>query len=253
MNIKQIKLENLSSSNYQTRLSKIEEERETIDLSRSIIEIGLLNPITVVHNQDDKYTIIAGHRRYAAAKIAKLDEISCNLLELKDNNQKLLLNIIENIQRKDLSEIETAFALDKLKRKLKLTNQELSTIIRKSERYIKQHLALLNLHEDIQSDIIDNQTKTNKKILESMARMDRKLEETQKSIFFDLKNEVINEHEAMYLIQEARELNTEENSFNQYYNTSWKNNSFIIDNIPIENREIIEKKIKIILDEYSIK
>ena len=251
MNIQQIKLENLSSSHFQTRLSKIEEERETIDLSRSIIEVGLLNPLTVVYNKDNNYTIVAGHRRYASAKIAKLQDISCNVIKLKDNNQELLLNIIENIQRKDLSEIETAFALDKLKRKLKFTNQELSTIIRKSERYIKQHLALLNLHEDIQSDIIDNQTKTNKKILESMARMDIELEETQKSIFFDLKNEIINQHEAIYLIQQARELNTEEISTNNEYSTSWHNNSFIIENIPAENREIIEKKIKEILDIYT--
>ena len=120
---------------------------EALDaLASSIKEHGILSPIVVVR-MDGQYKIVAGERRYRAAKIAGLRRIPAIVRTLDDQN-RLELSIIENAQREDLNAIELATAYAKLKNQFNLSNEEIAKRVGKKKITVENTLRLLNLPDE---------------------------------------------------------------------------------------------------------
>lgn len=119
---------------------------EALDaLALSIKEHGVLQPI-VVTKEDDKYKIVAGERRWRAAKLAGLEKIPA-IVRTLDAQNRLEIAIIENAQREDLNAMELATAYAKLKAQFNLSSKEIANRVGKSESSIVNTLRLLNLPE----------------------------------------------------------------------------------------------------------
>ena len=118
------------------------------ELAGSIKQYGIIQPI-IVSKKEDYYEIIAGERRWRAAKLAGLKEIP---VVIKDYSEKEIaeISLIENIQRENLNPIEEAQAYKTLIEEYDLTQEELSERISKSRTQIANTMRLLKLHEDVQ-------------------------------------------------------------------------------------------------------
>ena len=139
-----IKIEEIIRDEDQPRKDFDAEALES--LAKSIQQHGVLSPI-VVMKMDGKYQIVAGERRYRAAKIAGLKKIPAIVRSL-DAQNKLELSIIENAQREDLNAIELATAYAKLKNQFNLTNEEIAKRVGKAKITIENTLRLLNLPDE---------------------------------------------------------------------------------------------------------
>lgn len=128
---------------------------ELEELTRSIKEYGVLQPIILNKERDGKYIIIAGERRFRAAKYAGLNKIPAVVKEFS-NKDSAIISIIENVQREDLSFIEEAKAYKKLMDEFGLTQSELSYKIGKKQSTISNKIRILSLPEEIQDKIVDN-------------------------------------------------------------------------------------------------
>ena len=118
------------------------------ELSASIAENGLLQPILVREFGDGRYQIIAGERRFRASKLAGLNEIPAIVLE-KNDKDAAQIALIENIQREDLNPLEEALAYKSLAEEYNMTQEELSTKVGKSRSAIANSVRLLDLPEEI--------------------------------------------------------------------------------------------------------
>lgn len=118
------------------------------ELSASIKENGLLQPILVREYGEGRYQIIAGERRFRASKLAELEEIPAIILD-KDDRKAAEIALIENIQRENLNPIEEAMAFRALAEEYDLTQEELSERVGKSRSAIANTVRLLDLPEDI--------------------------------------------------------------------------------------------------------
>jgi ParB family chromosome partitioning protein len=125
------------------------------ELSESIKEQGIIQPILVRKKSEDKYEIIAGERRWRAAQLAKIHEVPVIVLNV-DDKKSLEFAILENIQRTDLNGIEEALGYDNLIRQFGYSQETLSKILGKSRSHIANTLRLANLPEEIQKMIADN-------------------------------------------------------------------------------------------------
>ena len=117
---------------------------ETINsLAESIKTEGLLQPI-VVTKEGAKYKIVAGERRYRAAKIAGLDSIECRILR-KNPKDTYRLAVIENLQRENLNAIDEAKAFRKLKHEYGYNDGDLAKIVGKSRNYVNEILSVADI------------------------------------------------------------------------------------------------------------
>lgn len=137
----QLKIEEVVRDEEQPRKDFDAEALEA--LSQSIKEHGILSPIVVVKD-DGKYKIVAGERRWRAAKLAGLDKVPA-IVRTLDGQNRLELSIIENAQREDLTAIELATAYAKLKTQFNLTAEEIAKRVGKKKTSIENTLRLLNL------------------------------------------------------------------------------------------------------------
>lgn len=128
-------------------------EDKLIELSESIKLHGILEPI-IVSKKDNYYEIIAGERRWRAAKKAELKEVP---VIVKDLNEReiLELSLIENIQREDLNPIEEAMAYNELVNKFNMKQDEIAEKVSKSRTVITNSLRMLRLTEEVQKMVID--------------------------------------------------------------------------------------------------
>jgi len=124
------------------------------ELSESIKEQGIIQPILVRKKSEDKYEIIAGERRWRAAQLAKIHEVPVIVLNI-DDKKSLEFAILENIQRTDLNGIEEALGYDNLVRQFGYSQETLSKILGKSRSHIANTLRLANLPDEIQKMIAD--------------------------------------------------------------------------------------------------
>ena len=147
---RELKLEDIIRDEDQPRREFSEEAINA--LAASIKEHGVLQPI-VVTKEDGKYKIVAGERRWRAAKVAGLSKIPAVIRTL-DSQNRLELSIIENAQREDLNAIELATAYAKLKSQFNLSASEIATKVGKSEQAIQNTLRLLNLPEDVKKIMV---------------------------------------------------------------------------------------------------
>ncbi len=154
-NTEEIKGENAVNT---LKLSQIEpnvnQPRKVFDneklqlLANSIAEHGIVQPITVRKNDNGFYTIIAGERRWRAARIAGLSDIP---VVIKDYDDKTVaeVSLIENLQREDLNPIEEAMGYERLIEEFEMTQEEVSKKVGKSRSAVTNSLRLLNLAPNV--------------------------------------------------------------------------------------------------------
>lgn len=147
----EIPIEKIERCSFQPRTEFDDEALKA--LSNSIKEKGVLQPI-LVRKLGEKYQIVAGERRFQAAKTAGLKTIPAIMKDLNDS-ETLEIALIENIQRENLSAIEEAKGLNKLLSEYGHTQENLGKIIGKSRVYITNTLRLLNLPEKVQKFILE--------------------------------------------------------------------------------------------------
>lgn len=126
---------------------RIFEEESLEELAESIKNYGVLQPI-IVTKKDDYYEIVAGERRWRAAKKAGLTEMPVIIRQYDERKNKEIA-LIENIQREDLNPIEKAHGIKALMQEYQLTQQQVSEIIGKSRSSIANTVRLLNLDERV--------------------------------------------------------------------------------------------------------
>ena len=130
------------------------EEKEITELSESIKNQGLIQPIVVRETSGGMYEIIAGERRWRACQLAGLHSVSCVVMSVDDKNVYELA-LIENIQRENLNVVEEAKAYKNLIELNGLKNEELSKKIGKSSSHISNLIRILDLDDEIHQMIID--------------------------------------------------------------------------------------------------
>lgn len=140
-----VKVDLINPNPFQPRYDFNEQELE--ELKQSIVEFGILQPI-LVRKIDNHYQIIAGERRWQAAKRAGLKEIPVIIKDI-DDTQLFEIAVIENIQRQNLTPIEEALAFEKFIKELNYTQEKLARRIGKSRSYIANAIRLLQLPEDV--------------------------------------------------------------------------------------------------------
>lgn len=118
------------------------------ELANSIRNQGIMQPIVVRPLGEQSYEIIAGERRWRAAKIAGLDKVPVIVRHVEDSDA-IVLALIENIQREDLNPVEEAIALQRLVDEFNLTQQQVADTVGKSRSAVANTLRLLNLSPDV--------------------------------------------------------------------------------------------------------
>jgi ParB family chromosome partitioning protein len=129
------------------------DEEKILQLSESIKEHGIIQPI-LLKKDGENYSIIAGERRWRAAKAAGLKEVPVIVMDI-DEKSVLEVSLIENIQRQDLNPIEEAWAFRKLIDDFSFTQEELGKRIGKSRTALANTMRLLNLDPRVQEYLID--------------------------------------------------------------------------------------------------
>jgi len=125
------------------------------NLSDSIKELGIIQPITVRKISSDKYQIISGERRFRASKLAGLLSIPCYIKKIDGETDSLKMALVENVQRVDLDPIEIALTYNRLINELNITQDQLSKIVGKDRTTISNIIRLLKLDPIVQSGIRD--------------------------------------------------------------------------------------------------
>lgn len=148
-----ISINKIKSDEEQPR--KLFDSEKIAELAESIKVHGIIQPLILRKYLDDQYIIVAGERRWRAAKMAGLKEIPAIIMELSGRDI-LEVSLIENIQRQDLNPIEEALAYRKLLSEFSITQEELSKRIGKSRVTIANTMRLTNLDERVQQYIIES-------------------------------------------------------------------------------------------------
>ncbi|KKR28254.1 MAG: parB-like protein partition protein [candidate division CPR2 bacterium GW2011_GWD1_39_7] len=151
------------------------------ELAESIKTHGIIQPLIATKN-GDKYELIAGERRLRAAKIANFKTVPI-IVRTYDEQQKLEIAIIENIQRHNLNPLEEAMAFQRLQDDFNLTQEEVSKKMGKSRSAVANTLRLLNLPVEIKRGLVDG------KITEGHARAILSVDDPQKRM--DLYNQIL--------------------------------------------------------------
>lgn len=151
--LKELKINEIEPNVNQPR--KHFDDEKLTQLSESIKQHGIVQPI-IVKKENDVYRIVAGERRWRAARLAGLSTVPVVIRELT-NKQVMEIALIENIQREDLNPIEEAEAYEKLIGEYSLTQEEISNIIGKSRSAVANSLRLLNLQEKIRNYVINDE------------------------------------------------------------------------------------------------
>ena len=124
------------------------------ELSDSIAQYGVLNPLTV-RLRDNKYELVAGERRLRAARLAGLYDVPCILLDVSLEDASLIA-LVENLQRRDLDFLEEANGLSQLIKLFGMSQEEAARRIGKSQSAVANKLRLLKLPEDVLRSLCDN-------------------------------------------------------------------------------------------------
>ena len=202
----QVPIEDIIPNRFQPRLSF--DDSSLNDLASSIKQHGIIQPL-VLRRKNDKYEIIAGERRYKAARMAGLITVPAIISNL-DDNASAEVAIVENIQRKDLTAIEEAKSYQALLDKGYMTQEELARKMGLSQSAISNKLRLLSLDEEVQDAILAE------KISERHARTLLKVPSHEKQK--ELLNKVIKERMTVKQLEDeikknegsAKEVNQEE-------------------------------------------
>lgn len=182
------------------------DEDALMELSESIKQFGVLQPL-LVQDKKDYYEIIAGERRWRAAKLAGLKEIPVMIKDLSDQ-QVVEISLIENIQRENLNPIEEAFAYKRLLTEFHLKQDEIAERVSKSRTAVTNSMRLLKLDDKVQQMVIDDMITT------GHARALLGIEDSEKQYItaqkiFDEKLSVRETEKLVKKIQQEKEESTE--------------------------------------------
>ncbi|MDD3169699.1 MAG: ParB/RepB/Spo0J family partition protein [Eubacteriales bacterium] len=150
----EIPIELVSTNPDQPR--KCFEEKELLELSDSIKEFGVIQPIIVKRDSKGLYIVIAGERRLKAAAMAGLKKIP-SIVRDADDKDSALLALVENVQRENLNYIEEAVAYKRLIDEYGLTQTEIAKRMGKQQSTISNKIRILSLPSDIRQVLADNQ------------------------------------------------------------------------------------------------
>ncbi len=134
------------------------DENALLELAESIKQFGLLQPI-LVQDRKDYYEIIAGERRWRAAKLAGLKKVPVIIRNLTEQ-EIVEISLIENIQREDLNPIEEALAYKKLLTEFNLKQEEVALRVSKSRTAVTNSMRLLKLSDKVQKMVIEGKIST---------------------------------------------------------------------------------------------
>jgi ParB family chromosome partitioning protein len=137
---------------YQPRIEIRPEQ--IVELSDSIREHGVIEPLIVTKKEEDKYELIAGERRLRAAKLAGLEYVPVVVKEASPQ-QMLELAVVENVQRADLNPLEEALAFEQLAKIFSLTHDEIAKKVGLSRPAIANKIRLLSLPEEIKRGLLE--------------------------------------------------------------------------------------------------
>lgn len=119
------------------------------ELSASIAQLGVIQPITIKHNGKDRYIIISGERRWRAAKMAGLESIPAYIREVDDENLHAMA-LVENIQRENLNAIEIALGMKRLVEECGLTQEAMAEKVGKKRSTVSNYMRLLSMPSEVQ-------------------------------------------------------------------------------------------------------
>ena len=205
----EIDIDKIKPNPFQPR--KVFDDNSLLELSNSIIEHGLLQPVLVYEDSKNSnfYYLIAGERRLKASKIANKDSIKAIVVDIQENKIRELA-LIENIQRENLNPIDLAYSYQELISDYKITHDELATRLAKSRTQITNTMRLLNLHKKIQSYIIDG------KITQGHAKILVALDENEQIKVADsIVGQKLSVHECEKLVRDIKNRETKNNKKNK--------------------------------------
>jgi ParB family chromosome partitioning protein len=151
-NIIELEIDAIEINPFQPRTNFNEESLR--ELSTSIKELGVIQPITVRKLDYNKYQLISGERRLRASKLAGLATVPA-YIRIANDNESLVMALVENIQRHDLDPIEIALSYQRLIDEIQLTQEQMSDRVGKKRSTIANYLRLLKLDPIIQTGIRD--------------------------------------------------------------------------------------------------
>ena len=151
-NIIELDIDAIEINPFQPRTNFNEETLQ--ELSTSIRELGVIQPITVRKLDYNKYQLISGERRLRASKLAGLETVPA-YIRIANDNDSLVMALVENIQRHDLDPIEIALSYQRLIDEIQLTQEQMSDRVGKKRSTIANYLRLLKLDPIIQTGIRD--------------------------------------------------------------------------------------------------
>jgi len=191
--VQKVKIEEIKPSPYQPRLKT--DEKRILELMNSIREKGILQPL-IVRKKETGFELVAGHRRYEAAKRLNLKEVPVITKELTDK-EVLEISLIENLHRENLNPIEEAKAFKRLIEEFNYTLEDIAHFLSKDKSTISNTLRLLKLPSIIQKSLEEN------KITPGHARALLSCEDPKKQIiiFEKILNENLSVRETENLVQ----------------------------------------------------
>ena len=206
------------------------------ELADSIKQYGVIEPI-VVQKREDHYEIIAGERRWRAARIAGLKEVPVVVKEYSEN-EIFTIALIENIQREDLNPIEEAIAYQKLIREFKLKQDEVAEKVSKSRTAIANSMRLLKLDPRVQQMLIDEM------ISEGHGRALLPIEDPEEQFTLAMKvfDEKLSVRETEKLIKKLQE---EKDAPKQEEKEETKDTSFVYKNLEEQLKRTLGTKVEI--------
>lgn len=200
--IAEIELSRIEANPFQPRTTFDQEKLE--ELSASIREIGLIQPITLRKSGDGKFQIITGERRFRASQMAGLYKIPAFIREA-GNDAMLEMALVENIQREDLNPIEISLSYQRLIDECSLTQETLSTRVGKKRSTVANYLRLLRLPAIVQKGLREKQISVG----HAKALINIEENDTQVALY----NQIIRHDYSVRKIEEiVREMNERENA-----------------------------------------
>ncbi|MGY8969707.1 MAG: ParB/RepB/Spo0J family partition protein, partial [Flavobacteriales bacterium] len=145
-------LDKISANPFQPRTHFNDEALK--ELSNSIKELGIIQPVTVRKVEENLFELVSGERRFKASKIAGLKSIPA-YIRLANDQESLEMALVENIQRQDLDPIEIGLSYQRLIEEIDLTQDQLSERVGKKRSTITNYIRLLKLDPIIQTGIRD--------------------------------------------------------------------------------------------------
>ena len=227
---KMMKINDVEPNREQPR--KKFEEDALLELSDSIKQFGIIQPL-IVQKRKDYYEIIAGERRWRAAKMAGLKEVPVIVKEYTDQ-EIVEISLIENIQREDLNPIEEAVAFKRLLEEFNLKQDEVAERVSKSRTAVTNSMRLLKLDDRVQQMIVDDMIST------GHARAILAIDDKQQQ--YELANRVFDEKLS---VRETEKLVKEIKNPKKKTEKKKVENSFIYDDLANKMKEIMGTKVSI--------